>query len=140
MKALSARSGGTDRLVGAVPILYKPGDIFIHNRLALHGAFPNTSPLPRATLIMGFHRRASVLGKSVPGGFVPGETKTYDAAYIDVRSRMIQLAIDARRQRFPEEKPYSYLPYRGREDEYRWSEEWRQDREFMNYPQKNIII
>ncbi len=30
-------------------------------------------------------------------------------------------AIDARRQRFPEERQYRYQPFEGREDEFRWT-------------------
>lgn len=141
VKALSQQSGGTDRLLGAVPVLCKPGDIFIHNRLALHGAFPNTSSEPRATLIMGFHRRASVIGKRISGSFGAGKPRVYDEAWIEERSRMVQFAIDARQQRYPGETPYAYLPFRGREAEHQYREEQlKQDRSFMNYRQKDIVI
>ena len=38
---------------------------------------------------------------------------------------MIPVAIDARRQRFPDEVPYVYRPAAGLEDRNRWSEETR---------------
>jgi hypothetical protein len=60
--ALAAEHGCGDMLPGAVPILCKPGDVYIQSRQALHGAFPNTSSDPRVTLQFGFHRRSSVLG------------------------------------------------------------------------------
>jgi hypothetical protein len=33
---------------------------------------------------------------------------------------MIAYAIDARRQRFPDEQPYTYQPFAGVQDSYRW--------------------
>merc|ERR1711924_527132 len=41
-KELVRRNGGSDMLPAAVPILCEPGDVYIQNRLPLHGAFPNT--------------------------------------------------------------------------------------------------
>ena len=38
---------------------------------------------------------------------------------------LIAIAIDARRQRFPEEASYVYRPLAGREDENRWNEDTR---------------
>ena len=51
----------------------------------------------------------------------------YDDRYIRERSRMIMYGIDARRQRFPDESPYVYRPFAGREDEFRWTPEARLD-------------
>jgi hypothetical protein len=39
---------------------------------------------------------------------------------------MIQIAIDARRQKFTDEQPYRYQPMVGHEEENRWSEATRQ--------------
>jgi hypothetical protein len=36
-------------------------------------------------------------------------------------------AIDARRQRFPNETPYRYAPFAGEEARYRWTPEARAD-------------
>ena len=100
-----------------------PGDVIICNRQTLHGSFANTSEQPRVTVNFGFHRRASVLG--VTAGGVHNARATYDAARIHARSRVIGLAIDARRQRFPQEIPYVYRPFVGRDDDYRWSDATR---------------
>ena len=45
-----------------------------------------------------------------------------DADFIDTRSRLIGLAINARAQRFPDETLYNYAPFAGRESEFIWSE------------------
>ena len=103
IKAMCA-DGGSDRLPGAVPMLCAPGDVAICNRQVVHGSFPNTSDAPRATFVFGFHRRSSVAGVK---GWAPAP---YDDESIRQSSRIIPLAIDARRQRFPEEQPYVYQP------------------------------
>ncbi|MDE0693950.1 MAG: phytanoyl-CoA dioxygenase family protein [Gammaproteobacteria bacterium] len=103
LKAMMADSG-SDRLEGAVPMLCNPGDVAMCNRQVVHGSFPNTSATPRATFVFGFHRRSSVAGVQ---GWAP---EPYSDAYIASSSRLIPLAIDARKQRFPEERPYCYQP------------------------------
>lgn len=40
---------------------------------------------------------------------------TMDARFIQDRTRIIQLAIDARRERYPDETPYVYKPHLGEE-------------------------
>lgn len=137
VKALAARNGGSDRLPGAVPVICKPGDVYIQNRLPLHGAFPNVSPEPRITLQLGFNRRSSVLGVRTKG--YGGRLKVYDEQFIEERSRMIPLAIDARRRRYPLETPYAYQPFAGREHECRWSEELKSS-SYGKYWQKDIVI
>ena len=57
---------------------------------------------------MTVHRRSSVL--NVHGAGIHAEAVTFDDAFIKNRSRLIGLAIDARRQRFPDEIPYEYAP------------------------------
>jgi hypothetical protein len=116
----SARS---DRLPDAVPLLCAPGDVAICNRQIIHGSFANTSDEPRVTINLGFHRRRSVLG--VESGGVHNPVAVYDDARIRERSRLIMYAIDARRQRFPDEQPYRYAPLADREDEYRWTPQAR---------------
>ena len=104
LKGMVAESG-SDRLDGAVPMLCRPGDVAICNRQVVHGSFPNTSDTPRATYVFGFHRRASVDGVK---GWAP---EPYTDASIRASSRIIPLAIDARRQRHPDETPYAYQPF-----------------------------
>ena len=67
---------------------------------------------------------------SSPGAFrkplrsgVHNAIAVYDEQRIRERSRLIMYGIDARRQRFPNEKPYVYKPFAGQEDLYRWTPE-----------------
>ncbi|MDP6344722.1 MAG: phytanoyl-CoA dioxygenase family protein [Alphaproteobacteria bacterium] len=112
-------AAGSDRLPDAVPLICAPGDVAITNRQAVHGSFANTSPNVRVTINFGFHRRKSVLG--VESGGVHNPVTLYDEAYIRRRSRMIIYGIDARRQRFSEETPYTYEPLADSADEWRWT-------------------
>lgn len=116
-------ANGSDRLPDAVPMICGPGDVFICNRQTVHGSFANTSPDRRVTVNFGFHRRASVLG--VRGGLV-SEAVVYDEERIHERSRMIVVAVDARRQRYPDEPSYVYQPLVGEEEENRWNQATRQ--------------
>lgn len=117
--AAMVAAAGSDRLPDAVPIVCAPSDVAITNRQCIHGSFANTSPRPRVTINFGFHRRRSVLG--VESGGVHNQVPVYDEARIDERSRAIAWAIDARAQRFPDETPFVYQPFAGREDEHRWT-------------------
>ena len=45
----------------------------------------------------------------------------FDDARIRERSRLIMYAIDARRQRFPDEAPYRYAPLANEAARYRWT-------------------
>jgi hypothetical protein len=119
IKAMAA-AAGSDRFSDAVPIICAPGDVAMTNRQAVHGSFANTSEDWRVTVNFGFHRRSSVLG--VQGGGVHNAPAVYDEERIRERSRVIGYAIDARQQRFPDESPYDYKPFRGDEDRYRWSD------------------
>ena len=112
---------GSDRFPDAVPMLCGAGDIAMCNRQVLHGSFANTSPDPRATLVFGFHRRRSVLGFR---GWAP---EPFDAARIATRCGIINLAIDARHQRYPNEQPYAYLPSQQGNEPLRWNETARSD-------------
>ncbi len=119
------QAAGSDRLEEAVPVICGPGDVAITNRQAVHGSFANTSPNVRVTINMGFQRRRFVLG--VTSGGVHSPITTYDEDYIHSRARMIMYAIDARRQHFPDETPYTYAPLADEADEWRWSEAARTD-------------
>jgi hypothetical protein len=129
-----AANGGSDRLPGAVPMLCNPGDVAINNRQVVHGAFANQSEGLRVTLVFGFHRRCSLLG--VVRGDPP---VTYDAARIHQRSRIIALAIDARRQRFPHERSYLYQPLANELDDHRWNEATR-EQVLKNYDTNTMFI
>jgi hypothetical protein len=117
IKAMVA-AAGTERLPDAVPLVCQPGDVAITNRQAVHGSFANTSPDWRVTVNFGFHRRKSVLG--VKGAGLHNAPAIYDAERIHERARVIGYAIDARRQRFPEEIPYVYKPHADAGETYRW--------------------
>ena len=114
---------GTDQLPDAVPMLCEPGDVAICNRQALHGSFANTSADRRVSIVIGFHRRDAVL--NVKKEQRAGETVVYDENRIHQRSRVIQLAIDARRRHYPLETPYVYQPFVGQEDDNRFNEATR---------------
>jgi hypothetical protein len=117
IRKLVAEAGG-ERLPDAVPIICAPGDVAMTNRQALHGSFANTSPHWRVTVNFGFHRRKSVLG--VRAGGIHNKVATYDAERIRERARLIGYAIDARRQRFPDEVPFAYQPHVAERLSYRW--------------------
>jgi ectoine hydroxylase-related dioxygenase (phytanoyl-CoA dioxygenase family) len=114
---------GSDRIEGAVPMLCDAGDTIVTNRQLVHGSFANSSPDRRITLNEGFFPRKRVL--NVTTRRLDGAAETYDQARIKARTRISQIAIDARRQRFPHEKSYVYRPLAGREDENRWNEATR---------------
>ncbi len=104
----------TDRLAEAVPMTLAPGDCGMVNRSSLHGSFPNRSTERRITMVMGFHKRDSAIGTKTTNVHAfprPGQKKEveYSAEYVLRRARMIPLAIDARRQKFPDETPYDYV-------------------------------
>ena len=142
IRARVAANGGDVRLPGAVPLIAAAGDVVMCNRQTLHASFANTSPDLRVTLNFGFHRRSSVLGvryERRTGDSAREGSVCYDAEYIRQRSRMIAVAIDARRQRFPEEKPYRYRPLEGQEAANRWNEAARATI-VRNYHLRNLSI
>ncbi len=114
--AAMCAAAGSDRLPDAVPMICAPGDVAICNRQAVHGSFANTSSQRRVTINFGFHRRSSVLGAT--GNGIHSEQAVYDEARIAARSRVLGLAIDARKQRFPEEEPFNYQPLAGEQLRY----------------------
>ena len=117
-------ASGSERIQDAVPMMSGPGDVIISNRQLVHGSFANTSPDRRVTVNFGFLPRVSVL--NVTATQLDGRVETYDAARVHHRSRMIAVAIDARRRRFPREGRYVYQPLGGEEDENRWTEAVRE--------------
>ena len=111
---------GTERLPGAIPLVCGPGDVVIANRQLVHGSFANTGLTPRVTVNFGFHRRSSVLG--LTGAGFHKEPQVYSEERIHERSKAIAYAIDARRQRFPDETPYVYKPFVESGESYHWDE------------------
>ncbi len=118
-----AGNGGDEKLPDAVPLICCPGDVTAVNRQMLHGSFANSSPDHRISITMGFHRRRSVIGQR--GKLNMGADQVYDDQRIFERSAVIQVAIDARRQRFPDEMPFSYRPFAGLEERFRYNRETR---------------
>jgi hypothetical protein len=135
IKALVAESG-SERLEGAVPIVCNPGDVVMCNRQLLHGSFPNCGFEPRITVNFGFHKRSSVLG--VMGGGIHSDAQVFDEAIVARRSRAIGYAIDARKQRFPDETPYQYQPFLAAANDYRWDESARADLKDYNLDDLSI--
>ncbi len=91
-----------------------PGDVGLVNRSSMHGSYPNRSAVRRVNMVMGFHKRASAIGAETTNvhAFVRPKVETKHVKYTEEdvlhRTRMIPLAIDARRQRYPDEIPYGY--------------------------------
>ena len=117
--------GQADRIPGAVPLICDPGDVAITSRQLVHGSFANVSADCRVTVNFGFHRRSSVINVETKG--FHNEKIIYDEELVHERSRVIGYAIDARRQRFPEETPFVYKPFIGSEQQYEWNERTKAD-------------
>jgi len=110
-----AANGGSTRLPEAVPMLCARGDVAVCNRQCLHGSFANASPDRRVTFVWGFFRRDAVLDVEVAlpatRAGAPARRRRYTPELIRERSRLVQLAIDARRAHRPEEAPFPYAPF-----------------------------
>jgi len=138
IKAMVEANGGSDRLPGAVPLVCNAGDVTIVNRQAVHGSFANSSPDLRISLTFGFHRRKSVLGQKA--ALAIEDTKAvYDEQRVFDRSAVIQVAIDARHQAFPDEPVFTYQPFAGLEEEFRSTPE-NFDRWIRDYNTKDLAI
>ena len=104
----------TEWLPDAVPMTLGPGDCGLVNRSSMHGSYPNRSAVRRVNMVMGFHNRASAIGAETTNvhAFVRPKVETKRIRYTEEdvlrRARMIPLAIEARRQRYPDEVPYEY--------------------------------
>ena len=137
VEAACRRIERVDGLLGAVPMYCEAGDVSLTNRQTLHGSFANTSPDPRISITFGFHRRSSVLGQ-LPRLSMRADTPIDEQQIFD-RAAVIQLAIDARRQHFPDETPFRYQPFAGLEDEFRYDESNIQ-RVLRDYNTKDLSI
>ncbi|QHS14327.1 phytanoyl-CoA dioxygenase family protein [Shewanella sp. Arc9-LZ] len=124
IKALIEQSG-SERIEGLVPLICGPGDVVICNRQLLHGSFANTGFEPRVTVNFGFHRRSSVLG--IMGAGMHSEAQEYTEEIIEQRSKVIGYAIDARKQKYPDETPYQYQPFIDKGLQYRWDQQAQKD-------------
>ena len=135
---IRARLAGTesDRLPGAVPILCGAGDVSICNRQAVHGSFPNCSADRRWSITYGFLPRDRVVGVTTKK--LDGSLRTYDDRWVSERAGMIPLAVDARRQRYPDERNYRYQPTLGLEAENMWNEQARE--RIKTYHLQNVHI
>ena len=112
-------ANGSEQLPEGVPLHARAGDVTIVNRQALHCSFANTSQDQRISLTFGFHRRKSVLGAK--GALSETADTYYDEERIDKRSKVIEVAIDARAQHYPDEIRFDYKPMRGRQEELRFT-------------------
>ena len=137
IKARVAANGGDDRLPDAVPLICNPGDVTIVNRQMLHGSYANTSPDQRISLTFGFHRRKSVLGQK--GALSMGADVVYDDQRVFERSAVIQVAIDARQQVYPDERRFKYQPFADKEAEFRLNDETF-ERVIRDYNTKDLAI
>ena len=63
----------------------------------------------------------------VTAGGIHNKAATYDEVRIRERARLIGYAIDARRQRFPDERPFAYQPHVREGLSYRWDDKARAD-------------
>jgi hypothetical protein len=63
----------------------------------------------------------------VTGGGVHSDAQVFDDTIIARRSRALGYAIEARKQRFPDETPYAYAPFEDEGLRFEWNESARQD-------------
>jgi ectoine hydroxylase-related dioxygenase (phytanoyl-CoA dioxygenase family) len=138
IKAMVAANGGSEQLPGTVPLVCEAGDVTMVNRQTVHGSFANSSPDLRISLTFGFHRRKSVMGQKAALSIT--ETNAiYDEQRVFDRSAVIQVAIDARRQAFPDAPVFHYQPFAGLEDQFRFTPETF-DRVIRDYNTKDLSI
>ena len=127
---------GSERIDGAVPIVCNPGDVVICNRQLLHGSFPNCGFEPRVTVNFGFHKRSSVIGTQ--GGGIHSEAQVFDNEIIERRSRSIGYAIEARKQKYPNEEAYKYYPFEQSGKSFVWNDSSREDLKDYNLEDLSI--
>ena len=120
IKSMVNANGGSEQLPGAVPLVCAAGDVTIVNRQMVHGSFANSSQDLRISLTFGFHRRTSVLGQKAALA-IEETNATYDEQRIFDRSAVIQVAIDARHQAFPNEPTFTYQPFAALQDQFRFT-------------------
>jgi ectoine hydroxylase-related dioxygenase (phytanoyl-CoA dioxygenase family) len=136
IKALVEQAGG-NLLPDGVPLISKPGDVAVNNRQLVHASFPNTSKDVRMTLNLGFHRRAAVEGARGMSTDMKVE-RNYDAEAIRRRAEILGFAIDARRQRYPNERSFVYRPQIESGLQFVWSEASRAS--IKHYNRSDLLI
>jgi hypothetical protein len=98
-------------------MLCQRGDVAVQNRQCVHGSFANASSDARITFVWGFFPRDSVAGVEVemprPSHADPLERKCYTDEIIRERARLVQIAIEARAEHRPHERPFAYQPSAG---------------------------
>ena len=108
----------------------------ICNRQLLHGSFPNCGFEPRVTVNFGFHKRSSVIGTQ--GGGIHSEAQVFDDEIIERRSRSIGYAIEARKQKYPNEEAYKYYPFEQSGKSFVWNDNSREDLKDYNLEDLSI--
>ncbi len=131
------KESGSERIKDAVPMICEGGDVIISNRQLVHGSFANSSKNRRVTLNEGFFPRKRVIG--IETSQLDGENEYYTGDRIRQRSRIIDLAIDARKQHFKDEKPFIYKPFVGSAEDNTWCEKNRSEL-LLNYNLNDIYI
>ena len=116
-------ASGSERINTAVPMICGAGGVVMSNRQLVHGSFANTSPDRRITLNMGFFPRRRVLNQTITR--LDGQPDNFDEDRVTARSRIIQLAISARHQHFPDKPVYEYRPLADEAESLIWNEETR---------------
>lgn len=112
------KEAGSERIHNAVPLVCDAGDVIICNRQLVHGSFANTGFERRITVNSGFHKRSSVL--DVMGAGIHSEAAVYDNDFIKERTKVLGYAIEARKQRFPDEESYEYKLHKDAGDTFQW--------------------
>ena len=135
IKKLISESG-SERIDGAVPIVCNPGDVVICNRQLLHGSFPNCGFEKRVTVNFGFHKRSSVLGTK--GGGIHSESQVFDEEIIARRTKPLGYAIEARKDKYPDEEPYEYKPFKESNKGFVWNNEARKS--LVDYNLEDLSI
>ncbi len=60
-------------------------------------------------------------------GRIHSESQVFDEAIIERRTRALGYAIEARKQYYPSEQPYDYLPFKESNASFKWNDEARAD-------------
>ena len=72
------------------------------------------------------------------GGGVHSEAQVFDDEIIERRSKSIGYAIEARKAKYKDEKPFEYKPFQDRNKSYKWDEEARKD--IIDYNLEDLSI
>jgi hypothetical protein len=75
------------------------------------------------TVNFGFHKRSSVLGTK--GGGIHSESQVFDEEIIARRTKPLGYAIEARKEKYPNEEPYEYQPFIESNENFIWNNEAR---------------